>query len=61
MSLLCDFVATLARARKSYKDIQETVAAAYGDTGLKKTQIYAIIMNVKEGKPTSDQRKSNGT
>ncbi len=37
------------------------VAAAYGDTGLKKTQIYAIIKNVKEGKPNSDQRKSNGT
>ncbi len=28
---------------------------------MKKTQIYAIIKNVKEGKPTSDQRKSNGT
>jgi hypothetical protein len=57
MSPLRDFVATLARAGKS----QEMVTAAYGDTGLKKTQIYAIIKNVKEGKPTSDQRKSNGT
>jgi hypothetical protein len=37
------------------------VAAAYGDRSLKKTQIYAIIKNVKEGKLTSDQRKSNGT
>jgi hypothetical protein len=58
MSLLSDFVAMLARAGKSFKDIQETVAVAYGDTDLKKTQIYAIIKNVKEGKPTSDQRKS---
>jgi hypothetical protein len=61
MSPQRDFVATLTRARKSFKDIQETVAAAYGDRSLKKTQIYAIIKNVKEGKPTSDQRKSNGT
>jgi hypothetical protein len=61
MSPLRDFVATLARAGKSFKDIQETVAEAYGDRSLKKTQIYAIIKNVKEGKPTSDQRKSNGT
>jgi hypothetical protein len=49
----------LARAGKSFKDIQETVAAAYGDRSLKKTQIYAIIKNVKEGKPTTDQRKLN--
>ncbi len=61
MSPLRDFVATLARAGKSFKVIQETVAAAYGDRSLKKTQIYAIIKNVKEGKPTSDQWKSNGT
>jgi hypothetical protein len=61
MSPLRDFVAMLARAGKSFKDIQETVAAAYGDRTLKKNQIYAIIKNVKEGKPTSDQWKSNGT
>ncbi len=59
MLLLRDFVATLARARKSFEDIQETVALAYGDKSLKKTQIYAIIKNVKEGKPTTDQRKLN--
>jgi histone-lysine N-methyltransferase SETMAR len=51
----------LARAGKSFKNIEETVAAAFGDTGLKKTQIYAIIKNVKEGKLTSDQRKLNST
>jgi hypothetical protein len=59
MSLLRDFVATLARAGKIFKDIQETVAAVYGDRSLKKTQIYAIIKNVKEGKLTTDQWKLN--
>jgi hypothetical protein len=59
MSLLRDFVATLARVGKSFKDIQETVAAVYGDRSLKKTQIYAIIKNVKEGKPTTDPWKLN--
>jgi hypothetical protein len=60
MSPLRDFVATLASAWKSFKDIQETVAAAYCVKSLKKTQIYAIIKNVKEGKPTTDQQKLNG-
>jgi hypothetical protein len=55
MLLLRNFVAVLARAGKSFKDFQETVAAAYGDKSLKKTQNYAIIKNVKEGKPTTDQ------
>jgi hypothetical protein len=59
MSPLCDFVATLTRGGKSFEDIQETVAFAYGDKSLKKTQIYAIIKNVKEGKLTTDQRKLN--
>jgi hypothetical protein len=36
------------------------VAAAYGDKSLKKTQINAIIKNVKEGKSTTDQWKLNG-
>jgi hypothetical protein len=36
MSPLRDFVATLARARKSFKDIQETMAVAYGNKSLKK-------------------------
>jgi hypothetical protein len=39
---------------KSLKDIQERVAAAYGDKRLQK-----IIMNVKKGKPTTDQQKLN--
>jgi hypothetical protein len=34
------------------------VAAAYGDNGLKKTQIYATIKNF-EGKLATDQRKLN--
>jgi hypothetical protein len=36
------------------------VVAAYGDKCLKKNHIYAIIKNVKEGKPTTDQRELNG-
>ncbi len=36
------------------------MAAAYCDRSLKKTQIYAIIKNVKEGNPTTDQWKVNG-
>ena len=60
MSPIRDFVATLARAGKRFKEIQDTVEAAYGIKCLKKTQIYAILKNVKEGKPTEDQRKLNG-
>jgi hypothetical protein len=60
MSSLCNFVATLARDGRSFKDIEETVAAAYGNKSLKKTQIYAIIKNIKEGKPITDRRKLNG-
>jgi hypothetical protein len=60
MSPLWYFVATLTRPGKSFKEIQGTVAAAYGDNSLKKTQINAIIKNVKEGKPTTDQWKLNG-
>jgi hypothetical protein len=35
-----DFVAGLARAGKSFKEIQETTEAAYGENWLNKTQIY---------------------
>ncbi len=35
------------------------MAGAYCDKCLKKTQIYAIIKNVKERKPKTDQRKLN--
>jgi len=53
-----DFVSGLARAGKTFKEIQETVIGAYGDLALKKTQIYDIMNKVKAGKVTSDQRHS---
>jgi hypothetical protein len=40
MSLIQDFIAALARAGKTFKEIQETTEAAYGENALKKTQIY---------------------
>jgi histone-lysine N-methyltransferase SETMAR len=60
MSPIRDFVAGLARAGKTFKEIQETTEAAYGENALKKTQIYEIIRAVKEGKATEDQRQNNG-
>jgi ABC-type Fe3+-citrate transport system substrate-binding protein len=59
MSPIWDFVAGLARAGKTFKEIQETTEAAYGKNALKKTQIYKIIKAVKEGKVTEDQRQHN--
>jgi hypothetical protein len=52
MMRIWDFVADLARAGKGYLEIKETVEAAYGDKGLKKTAIYAIISKVKKGETT---------
>jgi [histone H3]-lysine36 N-dimethyltransferase SETMAR len=60
MSPIRDFVAGLARAGKGCKEIEKTIAAAYKDVTLKKTQIYEIIKLVKKGKSTEDKRKFNG-
>jgi hypothetical protein len=43
MSKARDFVAALARAGKSYREIIEIVDATFGDQTLKQTAIYAII------------------
>jgi histone-lysine N-methyltransferase SETMAR len=59
MTEVRDFVAALARAGKSRKEIKPLVDAAYGDKALSKSQINRIIKAVKEGKLTSDQRYSN--
>jgi hypothetical protein len=53
-----DFVAGFARARKSFKEIQDTTEAAYGKNLLKKTQIYKINKAVKEEKTTVHQLAS---
>jgi hypothetical protein len=54
-----NFVAALARAGKSRKEIKPLVDAAYGDKTLSKSQINVIIKAVKEGKNTLDQCHSN--
>jgi hypothetical protein len=60
MSPIRDFVACLARAGKTFKEIQETTEAAYSENALKQTQIYEIIRAVKDEKVTEDQRWNNG-
>jgi hypothetical protein len=59
MTEVHDFVAALARAGKSRKEIKPLVDAAYGDKTLSISQINRIIKAVKEGKTTSDLRHSN--
>ena len=48
------FVSGLARARKSYSEIQETVSGAYGTLALKRVAIYKIMKKVKAGEDTTD-------
>ncbi len=50
------FVARLTRAGKGYKEIKETVNAAFGDKTPQKTAIYDIIKKVNAGKDSADQR-----
>jgi hypothetical protein len=54
-----DFVAALARARKTRKEIKPLVDTAYRDNSLLIRQINRIIKTMKERKSTSDQRHSN--
>ena len=60
MTRVHDLVVDLAKAGKSFKDIKETVEAAYPDSALKKTQIYHLIKTVKEGGDTIDMRGKRG-
>ena len=41
--IVCDFVASLARAGKGYGEIQEIVKAAFRDQALKKMAIYKFL------------------
>ncbi len=59
MTKVCDFVAGLARARKSANEIKILSDAAFGDKSLTKTAIYNILKKVKAGKTTDDQRHLN--
>jgi hypothetical protein len=54
-----NFVAALARAGKSRREIKLLVDAAYGDKGLSVSQINRIIKAVKKRKTTADLRHSN--
>ncbi len=54
-----DFVSGLARAGKSYGEIQEMVNAAYGTLALKRAAIYKIMKKVKAGEDTTDMRHLN--
>ncbi len=49
-----DFVVDLAKAGKSFREIQDMVSTVYSDKSLKKTAIYDIMKKVKEGKNTED-------
>ncbi len=54
-----DFVVDLAKAGKSFREIQDMVSIVYGDKSLKKTAIYDIMKKVKEGKNAEDLRGIN--
>ena len=56
---MCDarnFVARLAIAGKGFSEIKTLTDSAYGDQGLKKTQIYSIMKIVKDGGAVEDKR-----
>ena len=50
-----DFVASIARAGKSFGEIKETADLTFGDKSLHKSTIYDLINKVKAGKMTEDQ------
>jgi [histone H3]-lysine36 N-dimethyltransferase SETMAR len=54
-----DFVVDLAKAGKSFREIQDMVSIVYGDKSLKKSAIYNIMKKVKEGKNAEDLRGIN--
>jgi hypothetical protein len=54
-----DFIAGLARARKSANKIKSLTDAAFGDKSLTKSNIYNILKKVKAGEMTDDQRHLN--
>jgi hypothetical protein len=54
-----DFVAALAMIRKGMNEIKILTDQAYGNTSLKRKQIYHIIKEVKDEKNTVNQWHSN--
>ena len=56
MTKVREFIANLARAGKSFKDIREMAETAFPGQCLSKSQIYLIIKNVKDGVEAGDNR-----
>jgi hypothetical protein len=56
MTRLNHFAVDLAKAGRSFREIKAMVDSVYGDKGLNKTVIIAILKKVKEGK-NADNRK----
>jgi hypothetical protein len=59
MTEVCDFIFSLARAKKTGKEIKPLIDTVYGDNTLSISQINLIIKGMKEGKSFTDQRHSN--
>ncbi len=56
MKKVQNFVAGLARNRKSTAEIKKTTRAVYGDKAWRMASIYYVIMMVKAGETTENQR-----
>jgi hypothetical protein len=59
MAKVHDFVAGLARTRKSAAKIKSLTDAVFRDRSLTKTTIYNILKKVKTSQDTADQRHLN--
>ena len=56
MKRVHDLTVDLAKAGKTFKEIQETVEKAYPGNALSRSAVYNIIKTVKEGKDAHDKR-----
>jgi hypothetical protein len=56
MKKVQDFVAGLARNRKSTAEIKKIIRAVYGDKAWRMASIYFVIMMVKAGETNDNQR-----
>jgi hypothetical protein len=59
MKKVQDFVAGLTKSRKSAAKIKKTINAAYENKAWRLTSICFVIMKVKTGKTTDNQRHLN--
>jgi hypothetical protein len=56
MKKVQNFVAGFARNRKSTADIKKIIRTVYGDKAWRMASIYFVIMMVKAGETTDNQR-----